>query len=164
MKRHEQLHNLSFVVGEDVHTRYMREALKEAKKAYKLGDVPIGAVLVGDGEILACAHNETIASNDPTAHAEILALRRGATILKNHRLLNTTLYVTVEPCPMCAGAMVQARIARLVYGTDDLKTGAVRSLYKILSDNRLNHQVEVTSGILEEEGRELLQTFFKKLR
>jgi tRNA(adenine34) deaminase len=142
----------------------MQEALEEARKAYRLGEVPIGAVLVKDDEILARSYNETILSNDPTAHAEILVLRRGAEVLKNYRLVNSTLYVTVEPCLMCAGAMIQARIERLVYGTDDLKSGAVRSLYKILNDNRFNHQVKVTFGILAEDCKKLLQSFFEKLR
>ena len=117
-----------------------------------------------DSKILSRAHNETILSNDPTAHAEILALRRGADVFKNYRLVGSILYVTVEPCLMCAGAMIQARIKRLVYGTDDLKSGVIRSLYKILNDNRFNHRVEVNSGILENDCKKLLQSFFEKLR
>ncbi len=146
------------------HFRFMQEALEEAGKAYRLGEVPIGAVLVKDDESIARAHNETILANDPTAHAEILVLRRAGVALHNHRLLNTTLYVTVEPCPMCAGAMIQARIKKLVFGAYDLKSGAVRSLYKILDDNRLNHRIEITAGIREEECRMLIQAFFKNLR
>jgi len=142
----------------------MQEALREAKEAYTLGEVPIGAILVKDNEIIARGHNETILSNDPTAHAEILVLRRGASVLKNYRLIGSTLYVTVEPCPMCTGAMIQSRIKKLVYGADDLKSGTVRSLYKILDDHRFNHRVEVSLGILKADCANLMQSFFKKLR
>lgn len=148
----------------DENIRFMQEALREAKEAYTLGEVPIGAILVKDNEIIARGHNETILSNDPTAHAEILVLRRGASVLKNYRLIGSTLYVTVEPCPMCTGAMIQSRIKKLVYGADDLKSGTVRSLYKILDDHRFNHRVEVSLGILKADCANLMQSFFKKLR
>lgn len=143
---------------------FMRAALEEARSAAELGEVPIGAVLVVDGRIAARAGNQTITACDPTAHAEIVLLRAAAKSLGNYRLLNATLYVTIEPCAMCAGAIIQARIARLVYGPDDAKGGAVRSCFTILSDPRVNHRVEVTSGVLAEEGAGLLQKFFASRR
>jgi tRNA(adenine34) deaminase len=151
-------------MGED-HLYYMGEALEEAALASREGEVPVGAVLVGgDGGILARTHNRCIALNDPTAHAEILAVRDGAGSLGNYRLEGTTLYVTVEPCVMCAGSLVWARVRRLVYGAADVKAGAVDSLYRITRDVRLNHSLEVVSGILEKECRELMKRFFEDLR
>ena len=120
---------------------YMQEALKEARAAADAGEVPIGAVLVHEGRIITRSGNRTIRDCDPTAHAEIVVLRKAARVLGNYRLAETTLYVTVEPCSMCAGAMIQARIPRLVYGANDPKGGAVRTCFQILSDPRLNHQV-----------------------
>ena len=148
----------------EMDTQFMREALAEAQAAADAGEVPIGAVLVHEGKILARSGNRTIRDNDPTAHAEIVALREGARILGNYRLAGTTLYVTIEPCTMCAGAIVQARIPRLVYGADDSKGGAVRSCFAILSDARLNHQVEVTPGVLAAETAAILQSFFAARR
>jgi tRNA(adenine34) deaminase len=143
---------------------FMQEALAEARSAAAAGEVPIGAVLVHLGKILARSGNRTIRDCDPTAHAEINVLREAARALGNYRLADTTLYVTVEPCSMCAGAMVQARIRRLVYGADDPKGGAVRTCFQILSDPRLNHQVEVTSGVLASECAAVIQSFFAERR
>ena len=147
------------------HDEYMRLALKEAQKAAEIDEVPVGAVLVSaSGEILAAAHNRTIVEQDPTAHAEILALRAAAGNLRNYRLLNTTLYVTIEPCIMCVGAMVHARVARLVFGEPDTKWGAAGSLYNAAADPRLNHQIEVLSGVCAAECRERMQAFFRSKR
>ena len=143
---------------------FMRLALEEAKLAFQEGDVPVGAVLVENGKIISKTHNCREASNDPTGHAEILALKNGANKLGNWRLTDATLYVTKEPCIMCAGAMVNARLGRLVYGCRDEKGGAVDSLFNLLSDKRLNHQVEVVSGVLEDECAEILKRFFQERR
>jgi tRNA(adenine34) deaminase len=144
--------------------QFMQEALVEARSAGAAGEVPIAAVLVQDGRIIARSGNRTIRDCDPTAHAEIIALREAARLLGNYRLADTTLYVTVEPCSMCAGAMIQARVPRLVYGADDPKGGAVRSCFEILSHPKLNHEVEVTAGVLAEESASLLQSFFASRR
>ena len=143
---------------------FMQEALEEARSAGTAGEVPIGAVLVHEARIIAGSGNRTIRNCDPTAHAEIIVLREAARVLGNYRLAKTTLYVTVEPCSMCAGAMIQARIPRLVYGANDPKGGAVRTNFQILSDPRLNHQVEVTLGVLAEECAEVIQKFFAERR
>lgn len=143
---------------------FMRLAMKEAGLAFSEGEVPVGAVLVMDGGIVAKGHNLREKFNDPTAHAEIMVLREGARLINKWRLTDAVLYVTKEPCVMCAGAMVNARLGRLVYGCDDPKGGAVNSLYKILSDERLNHRVEVASGILEDECAEILKRFFEERR
>jgi tRNA(adenine34) deaminase len=144
--------------------QFMQEALLEARASAAAGEVPIGAILVHDGRILARSGNRTIRDCDPTAHAEIVVLREAARLLGNYRLAGTTLYVTIEPCSMCAGAMILARLPRLVYGADDPKGGAVRSCFEILSDPRLNHQVEVSSGVLAEDCASLLQSFFAQRR
>jgi tRNA(adenine34) deaminase len=144
--------------------QFMKIALEEAKRAGEEGEVPIGAVLVSEGEVIGRGRNRPISLSDPTAHAEILALREGAARMGNYRLPNSTLYVTVEPCTMCAGAILQARVRRLVFGAEDPKTGAVRSIYSLFEDERLNHRVEVTSGILLEECREILRRFFQERR
>ncbi|WP_273040304.1 tRNA adenosine(34) deaminase TadA [Thermodesulfovibrio thiophilus] len=143
---------------------FMKEALKEARKAYEKEEVPVGAVLVINNEIVTRAHNIKETTNDPTAHAEILAIRQAGMVLGAWRLTESTLYVTKEPCIMCAGALVNARLKRLVYGCDDKKGGGVRSLYNIIDDPRLNHHVEITRGILEDQCIHILQKFFKKLR
>jgi tRNA(adenine34) deaminase len=143
---------------------FMRLALDEARRAMSHGDVPVGAVLVSNGDVIASAGNEKELRNDPTAHAEMLCLRAGAERLSDWRLLGCTLYVTLEPCPMCAGAMVWARIARVVYGPQDPIAGAAYSLYNIVQDARLNHSVDVTAGVLEEESSELLRSFFRDRR
>ena len=145
-------------------TELLRLALEEARLAAEAGEVPIGAVIAREGAVIARSGNRTIRDCDPTAHAEVCALRVAAHALGNYRLSGATLYVTIEPCAMCAGAMVQARIARLVYGADDPKGGAVRSCFEVLSHGRLNHQVEVTSGILAEECAAVLQVFFTSRR
>ena len=142
----------------------MQEALAEARVAAVAGEVPVCAVLVYDGRIIARTGNRTISDCDPTAHAEIVALREAARILGNYRLTGTTLYVTAEPCSMCAGAIIQARINRLVYGCDDPKGGAIRSCFEVLSNPTLNHQVEITSGVLAEQCAALLQSFFTARR
>src|SRR5207244_7185700 len=143
---------------------FMQEGLSEARAAATAGEVPIGAVLVHGGKILARSGNRTIRDNDPTAHAEIIVLREAARRLGNYRLTGATLYVTIEPCSMCAGAVIQARVPRLVYGADDPKGGAVRTCFQILSDPRLNHQVEVTSGVLAADCAAVIQSFFSERR
>ena len=149
----------------DAHEYYMELAIKEAKSAGQIGEVPVGAILVSEnGEILSAAHNLTIKLVDPTAHAEILALRKAALEINNYRLLNTTLYGTVEPCIMCMGAIVHARISRVVFGANDPKWGAAGSLYNYAEDDRLNHRVEITSGVRAEECRRLMQDFFRAKR
>jgi tRNA(adenine34) deaminase len=149
---------LSFTMNNDF--EFMQGALEEARAAAAAGEVPIGALLVHDGSVVARSGNRTIRDCDPTAHAEIVVLREAARALGNYRLAGTTLYVTIEPCSMCAGAVVQARISLLVYGADDPKGGAVRTCFHILSDERLNHRVEVTSGVLAEECAAAIQSFF----
>ncbi|HTA21432.1 MAG TPA: tRNA adenosine(34) deaminase TadA [Polyangia bacterium] len=143
---------------------FMRRALAAAEEAAGRGEVPVGAVVVRGDQILAVAHNERETANDPTAHAEVVALRRAAAALGSWRLTDADLYVTMEPCPMCAGALVNARIRRLYFGCDDPKAGAVRTLYSLLDDKRLNHRVEVVPGLLGAEGSALLRTFFSRLR
>jgi tRNA(adenine34) deaminase len=144
--------------------RFMRAALDLAQAAAARGEVPVGAVIVAEGRVVGRAGNRTITDCDPTAHAEIVALREAAKTIGNYRLLGATLYVTIEPCAMCAGAMVQARIGRLVYGADDPKGGAVRSCFSILDHPQINHRVEVTSGVLAEDAAALLQNFFAARR
>ena len=149
----------------DPDSQFMDHALREARRALEARDVPVGAVVVdAEGKVLATAYNEREARADPTAHAEILALRRAAAERKSWRLDGCTAYVTLEPCPMCAGALVAARVKRLVYGAADPKAGAALSLYNICADPRLNHEVEVTWGIREEESAALLREFFKAQR
>jgi tRNA(adenine34) deaminase len=142
----------------------MRVALAEAEDARAAGEVPIGAVLVADGVAVARAHNGPITLSDPTAHAEVLALRDAARKIGNYRLPGATLYVTVEPCAMCCGAAIQARLARVVYGAVDPKAGAVESLHRLLDDTRLNHRVVATGGVLAAEGAALLRAFFDAKR
>lgn len=148
----------------DSDIEFMQEALEEARSAAAAGEVPVGAVLVHDARVIARSGNRTIRDCDPTAHAEIVVLRKAARIIDNYRLAGTTLYVTIEPCSMCAGAMIQARIPRLVYGANDPKAGAVRTYFQILSTPSLNHQVEITAGVLADECAEMIQTFFSKRR
>jgi tRNA(adenine34) deaminase len=143
---------------------YMRRALAAAEEAARKGEVPVGAVVVVRDEVVAVAHNERETLNDPTAHAEIVALRRAAAALGGWRLVDAELYVTMEPCPMCAGALVNARLRRLVYGCDDPKAGAVRTLYRLVDDARLNHRVEVVPNVLAAESAALLRAFFSRLR
>jgi tRNA(adenine34) deaminase len=143
---------------------FMQLALSEARASAEAGEVPIGAVMVREGALLARSGNRTIRDNDPTAHAEIIVVRETARILGNYRLAGTTLYVTLEPCAMCAGAIVQARVPRLVYGADDPKGGAFRSCFNILASAQLNHTVSVTPGLLAGESASLLQSFFAARR
>ncbi len=143
----------------------MKQALSEAQKGSSMGEVPVGAVLTSpEGQIVAKAYNQPIALGDPTAHAEILAIRKAGLFFRNYRLNNTTLVVTLEPCLMCMGAAINARIARLVFGTVDQKAGAAVSLYNLAEDKRLNHRIEVVSGIMEEECRSLIQDFYRERR
>jgi tRNA(adenine34) deaminase len=139
---------------------FMRQALAEARESAASGEVPIGAVLVHGRRILARAGNRTIRDCDPTAHAEIVVLREGAKIIGNYRLADATLYVTIEPCSMCAGAMIQARVARLVYGAPEPRGGAVQSCFEILSHPEVNHRVQVSSGVLASDCSEVIQSFF----
>lgn len=143
---------------------FMRMALEEARRAGERGEVPVGAVLVLSEKVVARGGNRTIADCDPTAHAEIVALREAAGAAGNYRLGGATLYVTIEPCAMCAGAMIQARIARLVYGADDPKGGAVRSCFQMLAHPRLNHQIECTPDVLAEESAAIMKDFFEVRR
>ena len=145
-------------------SHYMELALQQAAFAPHIGEVPIGAVLVHNHEVIAVGYNYRETSQDPTAHAEMIVIRKAAERLQTWRLTETTLYVTLEPCPMCAGAIVHSRIARLVFGTWDPKAGACGSIFDIPAERRLNHRVQVTGGLLERESRELLQEFFRAKR
>ena len=148
-----------------IHIELMKKALDEAEKARQKGEVPIGAVLVADNhQVLAADHNRTITLNDPTAHAEILALRSAAAKIGNYRLLNTTLYVTVEPCPMCMGAILHARVSRVIFGTRDPRWGAAGSLYNFAAELRFNHRPEVIEGICQADCKSLIQEFFRQKR
>ena len=143
---------------------YMELALQQAALASRAGEVPIGAVLVHDHEVIAAGHNYREISQDPTAHAEMIVIRKAAERMQTWRLTETTLYVTLEPCPMCAGAIVQSRIARLVFGAWDPKAGACGSIFDIPAERRLNHRVEVIGGLLQQQSHALLQNFFRPLR
>lgn len=143
---------------------WMREALAEARAAADAGEVPIGAVVVHEGEIIARGQNRVLRDNDPTAHAEIVAMRAAAHALKNYRLTGCDLYVTLEPCAMCAGAMVHARLDRLIYAAADPKAGAVTSVLQVLNHPRMNHQMAVESGLLADEAGESLREFFRRRR
>lgn len=151
-------------LGNEEDIRWMRAALAEAEKAAVLGEVPVGAVAVLDGEIIGRGYNRKEIDQDPMAHAEMMALKEAAVSVRNWRLLGVTLYCTLEPCPMCAGAMIQARLPRLVYGAKDLRFGADGSILEVLAEPRFNHRVEVVSGVLEAEAAEMLQLFFRQLR
>src|SRR5438876_91176 len=144
----------------DVDEPFMNIALAEAKKAEAYGEVPVGAVIVAEGLVIARGFNQPISLNDPTAHAEIAALREACGKLHNYRLSNATMYSTVEPCMMCAGAMIHARLTRLVFGTSDPRTGSAGSIYNVLTDPRLDHRADVVSGIREEECAGLLRELF----
>ena len=149
---------------QSAHEAAMRIALEEARLAFDAGDVPVGAVVVRDGDIIARRHNEREASNDPTAHAEVLALRDASQLLNSWRLDDCTLVVTLEPCVMCAGATQSARIGRLVYGAANFEAGATASLYNVMSDPRLGHNPPVEHGVLADESAALLKEFFGRLR
>ena len=144
----------------------MLQAIGEAKRAEAIGEVPIGCVVVDDlsGQIIGRGHNRRETDRDPTAHAEMLALREAARVRGHWRLIDCTLYVTLEPCPMCAGALVNARVPRLIYGCDDPKAGAVKTLFQLCQDARLNHRVDVQAGVMAEQCAQLLQDFFRAQR
>ena len=142
------------------HVPFMSRALELAREAEEAGEVPVGAVIVKDGVIIAEGSNRPISGNDPTAHAEIIAMRAAANVVGSYRLLNTTLYVTLEPCAMCAGAMVHARVQRLVYGATDPRAGAAGSIFNIVQNAALNHRVEIESGVLADDCSKLLRDFF----
>jgi len=144
--------------------KWMEEALREAQRAAALGEVPVGAVVVEEGRVIGRGWNRPISDSDPSAHAEILALREAGQALGNYRLSGCELFVTIEPCAMCAGAITHARIKRLVYGADDAKAGAVRSAMQVLNHPHLNHQVEITSGVLSARAMEMMQAFFRERR
>lgn len=144
---------------------FMREALVEAEKAHQAGEVPVGAVVVDkEGKIIGRGHNLVVAGHDPSGHAEIIALKNASQNLKNYRLDNCTIYVTLEPCPMCSGAIIGARLARLVYGAKDQKAGAAESVFKLFDEKRVNHHTDVTAGVLEEDCLRMLRSFFVELR
>jgi tRNA(adenine34) deaminase len=143
---------------------FMRAAIEQARAALKQDEVPVGAIVVKDGEIISQAFNSPITLQDPTAHAEILALRNAGQRLNNYRLIDAELYVTIEPCIMCMGALIHARIKRLIFGTYDLKAGAAGSVFDLTHHARLNHTIDVTSGVLEQECRALMQHFFRERR
>lgn len=143
----------------------MQKAILEARRAADIGEVPVGSAIIdANGDLFAVASNETILRSDPTAHAEIIALRTAAAEIGNYRLVGATVYSTVEPCVMCAGALVNARIARLVFGTHDERFGAVESIFQICNNEKLNHRIEITSGVLADECRSLMQDFFRSRR
>ena len=144
--------------------KWMALAIKQAVKADTEGEVPVGAVIVKDGQLITRAHNQPISTNDATAHAEIQLLRSAGKLQKNYRLINTTIYVTLEPCAMCLGAMMHARIKRIVYGASDPKTGVCGSHVDLSSESFFNHEMEISGGVLEKECKELLQSFFKSRR
>jgi tRNA(adenine34) deaminase len=161
----------NFMTDSSIHETFMREALKEANKAFVKGDVPVGAVVVFQNKIIARAHNQMELLHDPTAHAEMIAITQAADFLRQaggeaHRgsLEKASIYVTLEPCPMCAGALVMAHCENLFYSAKDPKAGACGSLYNIVQDDRMNHRLNVQGGILEEDSRSLIQEFFKNLR
>ena len=143
---------------------WMEEALREARRAQSQGEVPVGAVIVSGGKVIARAGNRNLTDNDPTAHAEVLALRQAGEVMGNHRLLECEMFVTIEPCAMCSGALVHARLKRLVYGADDPKAGAVTSVLQVLNHPQLNHVMEVTRGVLAARCMDLLQEFFRRKR
>ena len=145
-------------------TLYMRQALDQAHNAWALGEVPVGAVLVRDGEVIATGFNQPIGTHDPTAHAEIMALRAAASLLGNYRLPGCELYVTLEPCAMCAGAMMHARLSRVVFGATDPKTGACGSVVNLFEENKLNHHTELVGGVLADNCSSLLKDFFAERR
>ncbi len=146
------------------HEHYMQLAIEQARQAEAAGDVPVGAVIVRDGQLVAAAHNQREQLRDPTAHAEMIAITQAAEAVGSWRLTGCTLYVTLEPCPMCAGAILQARLPQLIYGAADPKAGAVETLYRLLADPRMNHQTEVLAGLLGSECGKLLSDFFAEQR
>jgi tRNA(adenine34) deaminase len=152
------------VNSKETDEHWMNAALAEAMAAQQAGEVPVGAVVVQDGKIIARGQNRNLRDHDPSAHAEIVAMRQAAQVLRNHRLERCELFVVIEPCAMCAGAMVHARLKRLIYGAKDPKAGAVESVIPVLNHPRLNHQMEITGGVLEEQCSEILRSFFRAKR
>ena len=144
--------------------KWMQHAIELAEHAESIGEVPVGAVIVKDNKIISEGWNQPITSNDPTAHAEVIALRAASQAVENYRLVDTTLYVTLEPCAMCAGALIHARVKRVVFGATDPRTGAAGSMFNILNTSKLNHTIEIEQGVLENECAQLLKEFFKKKR
>jgi tRNA(adenine34) deaminase len=160
-----EMNRAAFTTDNSQHALFMNMALEEAHKASNMEEVPVGAVMVdAHGVVLTRTHNRTIRDNDPTAHAEMLALRQAAGLQQNYRLLNTTLYVSVEPCVMCMGAIIHARVARVVFGAPDPRWGAAGSLYHFGEDRRFNHHPEIIGGILADECRNLIRDFFRSRR
>ena len=149
---------------EDINNKFMKSALKEAEKSYDKEEIPVGAVIVIDGKIIARGHNLKETKNDTTNHAEIIAIRKASKKLKSWRLRGCTMYVTLEPCTMCAGALIQARLDKVVIGTMDEKTGACGSVLNVLEDYKFNHKVEIEKGVMERDCKEILQKFFRELR
>ncbi|WP_310649614.1 MULTISPECIES: tRNA adenosine(34) deaminase TadA [unclassified Colwellia] len=143
---------------------FMQRAFELAEQAEAIDEIPVGAVVVAHNKIISEGYNQSITLNDPSAHAEMVAIRHAGSVLQNYRLLDCTLYVTLEPCPMCAGLLVHSRIKRVVYATTDLKTGAAGSAFNLLCDEKHNHQIELSSGVMAEECSQLLSTFFKRRR
>jgi tRNA(adenine34) deaminase len=156
--------HLKFIRDGEVDEKYMKLALEEAEQACQKGEVPVGAILMLGDRLLAKDHNRCIELNDPTAHAEMLVLRKAGEVLRNYRLNNTVMYVTIEPCPMCVSAMVHGRIARLVFGAPEPKFGAIESKYELLKDDGFSHRIEVDRGVLERECAGVLKTFFRERR
>lgn len=152
------------MIANNTNIKFMKEALKEARKAALKNEVPIGAIVVYKGKVIGRGHNLPIRNNNPTAHAEVLALGQAAKKIKNYRLLEADMYVTIEPCAMCAGAMVWARIRNLYFGARDPKAGACGSVFNITDNKKLNHRINIHQGILEAESRKIVQEFFKKKR
>jgi tRNA(adenine34) deaminase len=159
---HREKNTAAMRSGDDA--AWMELALEQAHMAAKAGEVPVGALVIKDGEIIGRGHNRNLLENDPTAHAEIVAMRQAAARLGNHRLSGCVMVATIEPCSMCAGALVHARIARLVYGASDPKAGAAGSLLRVINHPGLNHSMEVTAGVLEEKCSQILQEFFRRKR
>ena len=149
---------------DNIHQKWMQRAFELAQKAKEQDEVPVGAVIVHENKMIGEGWNQPISSNDPTSHAEIVALRQAGQALSNYRLPGAVMYVTLEPCAMCAGALIHARLAKLIYAADDPKTGACGSVFNLLQTNELNHKVEIEKGIMEEECRSLIQSFFKEKR
>ena len=146
------------------HEYWMQQAIQLAKKAAEEDEVPVGAIIVKDNQLIAEGWNQLIQSHDPSAHAEIMAIRNAGKVLSNYRLIDTTMYVTLEPCSMCVGAMIHARVKQLVFGASDLKTGATGSAINLIHDSIHNHKIDVVSGVLEDESKQILQQFFKRKR
>lgn len=149
---------------EDINNKFMKSALKEAEKSYDKEEIPVGAVIVKDGKIIARGHNLKETKNDTTNHAEIIAIQKASKKLKSWRLTGCTMYVTLEPCTMCAGALIQARLDKVVIGTMDEKTGACGSVLNVIEDYKFNHKVEIEKGVMERDCKEILQKFFRELR